>query len=262
MKTQFRYIYGPVSSWRVGSSLGIDPISQDEKICSYDCPYCQLGATKSYSTTRQLYVPEDSIVKEVEMLPSDIAIDYLTISGRGEPTLAFNLRDIIKALKNIRHEPVAVITNSSLINRQDVRDDLSCADFVIAKLDASSQESFLAANRPFQGALFNDIVEGIRAFRKSFKGKLAIQIMFIEQNLSCAKDISDIVQVIQPGEVQINTPLRPCGVRPLSREQLHDIQGYFDGIPAVSVYESHKKTVRPVSEKDTLKRRGKDLDGH
>jgi hypothetical protein len=80
---KFRYIYGPVPSWRVGSSLGIDLLSQKGKICSFDCLYCQLGKTKITTATRQLYVSVDDILKELDMLPEDISIDYLTLSGRG-----------------------------------------------------------------------------------------------------------------------------------------------------------------------------------
>jgi wyosine [tRNA(Phe)-imidazoG37] synthetase (radical SAM superfamily) len=177
---KFHYIYGPVPSWRVGSSLGIDLLSQKENICSFDCPYCQLGKTKITTITRQTYVPVDNILKELDRLPEDISIDYLTLSGRGEPTLAKNLGDIIKLLKEARKEPVAVITNSSLMNRQDVCEELSCADFVIAKLDACSSESLMEVDKPFPEMKFENIVEGMQIFRKHFRGKMAIQAMFME----------------------------------------------------------------------------------
>jgi wyosine [tRNA(Phe)-imidazoG37] synthetase (radical SAM superfamily) len=257
MENNFKYIYGPVPSWRVGSSLGIDLLSQEEKICSYNCLYCQLGKTKSFTTTRQLYVPEDMIVKELEMLPSNIAIDYITLSGRGEPTLAINLGDTINVLKGIRKEAVAVITNSSFLYRQDVREELSSADFVIAKLDACSQEFFMAVNQPFQGAEFDVVVQGIKEFKRHFKGKLALQIMFIKENAQYAGGIAGITEEIQPDEIQINTPLRPCGVQPLKREELSEIKNLFGNLNAISVYESRKKDVKPISDRDTLRRRGK-----
>lgn len=257
MGKKFRYIYGPVPSWRVGSSLGIDLLSQEEKICSFDCLYCQLGRTKTLTATRQLYIPEDLIIREIEMLPVGIDIDYITLSGRGEPTLAINLGDTINALKGIRKEAIAVITNSSLMNRQDVREELSSADFVIAKLDACSQESFMAVNQPFKGAEFDAIVQGIKEFKRYFKGRLALQIMFMKENAQYAGDIAEIARQIHPDEVQINTPLRPCGVQPLEREELSKIKDLFSGLNAISVYESRKKIVKPISDGDTLKRRGK-----
>jgi len=71
MGNKFKYIYGPVPSWRVGSSLGIDLLSQEEKVCNYNCLYCQLGKTKIFTTTRQFFVSEGSIVKELEKIPAD-----------------------------------------------------------------------------------------------------------------------------------------------------------------------------------------------
>ncbi|MCX5808139.1 MAG: radical SAM protein [Proteobacteria bacterium] len=257
MEKKFKYIYGPVPSWRVGSSLGIDLLSQNEKICSYGCLYCQLGRTKFLTSTRQSYVPEDTILRELEMLPADISIDYITLSGRGEPTLAINLGDTINALKGIRKEAIAIITNSSLMNRQDVQKELSSADFVIAKLDACSKGSFMAVNQPFQGTEFDVIVQGIKEFKRYFQGKLALQIMFIKENAQYAGYIAGIAKEIHPDEVQINTPLRPCGVEPLKKDELSEIKDLFSGLNAISVYESRKKIVKPISDKDTLKRRGK-----
>lgn len=254
---KFHYIYGPVPSWRVGSSLGIDLLSQKKKVCSFDCLYCQLGKTKIATITRQSYIPVDDILKELDMLPEDISIDYLTLSGRGEPTLAKNLGDMIKLLKGARKEAIAVITNSSLMNRQDVREELSYADFVIAKLDACSQESLMEVNKPFPEMKFENIVEGMQIFRKHFQGKMAIQVMFMESNMKHACAINEIVREINPDEVQINTPLRPCAVDPLGKEALARIKDIFGGLNAISVYESTKRCVTPISDKDTLKRRGK-----
>jgi len=254
---KYKYIYGPVPSWRIGSSLGIDLLSRRAKICSFDCVYCQLGKTKLATTTRQFYAQADDIIKELNTLPEDISIDYLTISGRGEPTLAKNLGDMVKLLKKERKEPVAVITNSTLMNRQDVREELSDADFIIAKLDACSQDSFLEINRPVSEIEFDNFLEGLTIFKKYFPGKMALQIMFIESNVKYAFAISQIAREINPDEVQLNTPLRPCAVNPLSREVMAGVKDIFGGLNVLSVYESSKKQVKPISDEDTLKRRGK-----
>ena len=127
---RFKYLYGPVSSWRLGSSLGIDPISTTGKICSFDCLYCQLGSGAAYTRKRRLYVPTEEIIKEIEQLPKDLAIDYFTFSGRGEPTLALNIGEIIRKLRTIRKEKIAVITNASLMDKISLRRELALADFV------------------------------------------------------------------------------------------------------------------------------------
>lgn len=252
----FKYVYGPVPSWRLGSSLGIDPISREAKICSFNCIYCQLGSAGVCSTERKIYVPEKKIIEELKSLP-DVRIDYATFSGRGEPTLAANLGQTIKTVKALGKARVAVITNSSLMDREDVRRELAFADFVIAKLDACSQELFAKVNRPEETVKFDSVVEGIKNFKNTFSGRLALQIMFVGENSMHAREIARIAREIDPDEVQLNTPLRPCGCRPLPKEELEVIKGFFEGMNIISVYETEKKNVRAISKNDTLRRRGK-----
>lgn len=253
---KYRYIYGPVPSWRLGASLGIDPISQKEKVCSFNCIYCQIGKTKTFTRKRKVFVPTKKIIEELRCLPP-VDIDYLTFSGRGEPTLAENLGEMIAEVKRIRKEPVAVLTNSSMLCRKEARNALSQADFVVAKLDASSGDLFEKINRPVKGIALADVIKGIRDFRAAYKGKFALQIMFVEENSSYSGEIAGIARDIEADEVQLNTPLRPCAARPLSKKRMEEIEKHFEGLNAISVYKSVRKKVKPVSREDTLKRRGK-----
>ena len=150
---KFRYIYGPVSSWRLGSSLGIDVLSAKEKACSFDCLYCQIGRTAVKTKKRKIYAPTKDVIKEISNLPPDLKIDYITFSGTGEPTLASNLGELIKKIKGLRREKIAVITNSSLMNNKAVREELALADFVIAKLDAPNEEMFEKIIHPLSKSL-------------------------------------------------------------------------------------------------------------
>ena len=255
-KQNYKYIYGPVSSWRLGRSLGVDPISYKRKICTFDCLYCQLGEAEAFSDRRMVFVDVAEIIDELDLLPP-IQIDYITFSGAGEPTLAKNLGQMIKSVKETRKTKTAVITNSSLIDKVDVQDDLLQADCVVAKLDAASSSVFDRINRPTETIKFNTVIHALRKFRDIYKGKLAIQIMFIEENKKFAHEISQIVKEINPDEVQINTPLRVCKVKPLSESELFHIKSYFKDFNAISVYEASKKHVNSISNKDTLARRGK-----
>ncbi len=255
-KKNYKYIYGPVPSWRLGSSLGIDPLSKGEKICTFDCVYCQVGKTNLLTDKRETFVKIEDIVEELNNLPH-IKIDYITFSGRGEPTLAKNLGQMIKEIKKIRNEKIAVLTNSSLINREDVQKDLLAADFVVAKLDASSQGIFESVNHPVSTIKIDTIIQAIKDFKSCYLGKLALQIMFMEENKKYAKEIAQIAREIRPDEVQLNTPLRPCGIKPLTNSEMDIIEGYFVGLNTISVYKTEKKIVNPISSEDTLRRRGK-----
>jgi len=261
MESAYKYIYGPVFSWRLGISLGIDLLSQEEKICNFDCVYCQLGPTKNYTVNRKIYVPVKEVIEELEKLPAT-KIDYITFSGRGEPTLAGNLGDCIKAIKAIRKEKAAVLTNSALMDQGEVRKDLALADFVIAKLDVCSPESLREVNRPSEKTKFSSILEGIKEFKNSYAGKFALQIMFIDSNRDNIAKLIYLVNYIKPDEVQINTPLRPAKIRPLSEEDIVRIKDYFrrvcSGVNVISVYDERmQKEVLAISDEDTLKRRGK-----
>lgn len=261
-KKVYKYIYGPVSSWRLGKSLGIDPLSQKEKVCTFDCIYCQIGKTLRFTRERKVYVLADEVIKEIKSLPA-LKVDYFTFSGRGEPLLAKNLGRMIRALKKIRKEKIAVLTNSTLLSRKDVRKELLPADFVSLKLDAYSQDSLKKINNPAMGITFPSILKGIMQFKKEYKGRLGLQIMFVRENKDSYKKLAVLAAKIQPDEVQINTPLRPCGVKPLSEKQIAKITAYFRKIPVlkgrkiISVYEAKPEKVTPISTKDTLKRRGK-----
>lgn len=251
----YKYIYGPVASFRLGRSLGIDLLSQENKICTFDCLYCQLGKASASTNERSLHIPTSKIIAELETFPK-IQVDYITFSGRGEPTLTKNLGEAIRAVRSLRREPVAVLTNSSLMDREDVRAELSVADFVIAKLDAYSQASLELINRPAQGPGFEQIYNGLKRFREKYGGKLALQIMFMAQNKDSTPILAELSAEIKPDEVQICTPVRPCGVKPLKKGEILRIKEYFKGMRVVSVYDGQIKKVEPISQKATLKRRG------
>jgi len=201
-------------------------------------------------------VPVENVIKELESLPP-LKIDYITFSGTGEPTLAENLGEMIKAVREIRKERIAVLTNSSLMHRDNVIKDLFLADLVVAKLDAPSQDIFELVNKPIKNIRMGAVIRAIKDFRSCYKGRLALQIMFMEENKNFAKEIARIAEEINPDEVQLNTPLRPCGIKPLAKDEMTVLEGYFRGLNTVSVYKAVKKGVRPISSEYTLKRRGK-----
>ncbi len=256
MEKNYKYLYGPVYSWRLGVSLGIDPISTKSKTCNFDCIYCQLGKTVQWENERKVFVKTQDFIKEIKTLPASLTIDHFTFSGRGEPTLAKNLGEMIDALRKVRKEKIAVITNSSLMYNHSVRSDLLKADFVLAKLDACSRETFESVNKTMEGANFPVIVDGIKDFRSLFRGKLALQIMFMKENKSYAHQIARVVYDIDPDEVELNTPLRPSAVKPLSKKELHELKSYFQGLPVVSVYDVERKSIEPLNEEETMKRHG------
>jgi wyosine [tRNA(Phe)-imidazoG37] synthetase (radical SAM superfamily) len=254
---KFKYIYGPVSSWRLGRSLGVDPLSKEGKICTFDCSYCQIGKTKIFSSVRKTFVSTEDIAKEISSLPKTMKMDYIAISGNGEPTLARNLGDIIKRIRKIRKEKIAVITNASLISRSDVQDELRLADFVLMKLDANAEDLFRNVNNPMEEIRFGDVIKGIKKFKDTYRGRLALQVMLIAKNKSYAREIVKMAEKLGIKEVQLNTPLRACADKPLSKPDMDIIKKYFKGMSVDYVYNAKRKTVMPMDKDDAEKRHGR-----
>ncbi len=219
-----------------------------------DCIYCQLGKTASLTKERGNFVPTQDVVDEISRIPLHF-VDYITFAGRGEPTLAKNLGEMIRGIKVLRHEKIAVLTNSSLMNLKEVRDDLMAADFVLAKLDAGNQKLFQAVDQG-HGLDLEEIIHGIMDFRLSFKGKLALQIMLVDQNIENIRQIAEISRRIGANEIQLDTPFRPCAIKPLDRQRVQWAKKFFDGMPVVSVFDAPLQEYTPMDERATMKRHG------
>jgi wyosine [tRNA(Phe)-imidazoG37] synthetase (radical SAM superfamily) len=172
--------------------------------------------------------------------------------------MATNLGDAILALKKIRPEKVAVITNSSTVMQPDVRADLCLADLILFKIDAPNQEVFERVNQAPKNLKLAHIIEGIRLLKKTYKGKLAIQTMMTEDNKACATELAQLIRTLEPDEVQLNTPLRPNPLKPLSEAEMAEVKKPFVqlGLNVLSVYEEEKKSYQPFDDEATEKRHG------
>jgi wyosine [tRNA(Phe)-imidazoG37] synthetase (radical SAM superfamily) len=226
------YIFGPVPSRRLGLSLGVDVIPK--KVCTLDCVYCEVGPTDKRALRRREYFPAEAIIAEVEQaLSARAGIDYVSFSGSGEPTLNSKLGEIIRAVKQSTSIPVAVITNGTLLSWEDVRYDLLDADVVLPSLDAVTQEVFERIDRPHPQLRIESIIEGLKQFRKEFKGQLWLEIMFAKgynDSEDETRRMKDVIKQIQPDKIQLNTVTRPPsenGVEPVSHERLKEIQTVF-----------------------------------
>jgi wyosine [tRNA(Phe)-imidazoG37] synthetase (radical SAM superfamily) len=258
-----RYLYGPVASWRLGRSLGMDILSTAEKTCSFECLYCQLGRTVNKTTERKVFVPTDAIERELQALAPFIeeTSDVITFAGMGEPTLGANLGEVVDAIRRHTRKPIAILTNAVLITDPEVREDLKKLDIVVAKLDAPDQAIFEEVNKPVSAEIKLDkIIAGLKEFRCEYSGRLCLQLMFVAANRDSGAAMARIAADIQPDEVQVNTPLRPCGVAPLSVEEMKQIEKQFaklkPEIAVVSVYEKMKPEVRAIDKEAVIRRRG------
>ncbi len=248
-------VYGPVASWRLGSSLGIDLICSPKKICSFECSYCQLEETEEHTIERRNFVSIGKLEGELTDALIKTNPDVITLSGTGEPTLAKNMDKAIHKIKNLSDLPIAILTNSTLLYLKDVRESLKKIDIIVAKLDAGNKDIFKKINHPVRKITFEKTLTGIKKMREEFKGKFATQTMFIDKNKSNALEIAKITREINPDEVQINTPLRPCKEKPLSVKELDEIEKKFSNLSTINVYHSKKPMTDPMDKIELFKRR-------
>ncbi len=174
-------IFGPVPSRRLGKSLGVNNIPP--KTCSYSCVYCQLGRAAKMTSKRAAFYGPDEIfesarIKVEKTLSMGEKIDYITVVSDGEPTLDINLKAVILKLKTLGF-PVAVITNSSMVFMEEIKEALSSADLVSLKVDAVDNRIWKKINRPHKDLDLDLILEGALKFSEIYKGELITETMLI-----------------------------------------------------------------------------------
>jgi len=229
-----KYTFGPVPSRRLGMSLGVDIVPF--KTCSFDCVYCQLGATTDKSVQRQSFVPVKDVMDELRQVldREGERIDFVTFSGSGEPTLNSDIGEMINQTKTFSNVPVAVLTNGSLLYREDVRKDLSRADLVVPSLDAITEQALSAVNRPHESLNAGMIVEGIKAFTQDFAGEIWLEIMIVKgvnDDLADLKQTADLVRGLKLNKIHLNTVARPPTedfAQAVTAEEMSRVAGMFD----------------------------------
>jgi len=203
--------FGPVPSRRLGHSLGINNIPP--KICTYSCVYCQLGRTKKMQVERRMFYNPQKILRDVQDKVKETRdpIDYLTFVPDGEPTLDINLAYEIDLLKSLGIK-IAVITNGSLIWREDVREALMEADWVSLKIDSVQEEFWRKINMPYGTLQLSSIQQGMFEFARAYKGELVTETMLV-RTVNDSEDslgkIADLLARLKPDRAYLSIPTRP-----------------------------------------------------
>lgn len=210
----FKFVFGPVMSGRLGRSLGLDLLGG--RVCSMDCVYCEVGATREHTIERAPYVPAEDILHELEEWKEQghTPPDMITLGGLGEPTLNTELPYVIEeARKLFPGVPVAVLTNATLMPDPAVRAELAMADVILPSLDSLVEDEFRRVNRPVPGVEAATVAEALEQFRKEYSGKIFLEILLVrgvndsERNLDLLADFCqrnafdriDVVTLSRPG---------------------------------------------------------------
>ena len=203
--------FGPIPSRRLGRSLGVNNIPP--KFCTYSCVYCQLGRTLRMQVNRRgFYAPEEiaqDVRQQVERTGGQV--DYLTFVPDGEPTLDANLGQEAALLRSLSI-PIAVITNGSLVWREDVREDLSGADWVSLKVDSVLEPIWRRINRPARSLRLSAILDGMLSFAESYRGRLMTETMLVQglnDGEESLREVAAFLARLRPARAYISVPTRP-----------------------------------------------------
>ena len=256
--------FGPVPSRRLGRSLGINNIPP--KVCTYSCVYCQLGRTIKMRVERRAFYEPEEILKAVQEKVNKAkaageSIDYLTFVPDGEPTLDIHLGREIELLRPLGI-PIAVITNASLIWREDMRRALMKADWVSLKVDSSREDVWRRINRPHRTLQLASILDGMLEFAKAYRGELATETMLVEgvnDSDDHLREVADFLARLRPAKAYLSIPTRPPAeewVRPPGEEAFNRayqiLSERLDHVEYLMGYEGNAFAFTGNAEKDLL----------
>jgi len=244
-----RIAFGPIPSRRLGRSLGVNNIPA--KVCSYACRYCQVGPTTELSIEPRAFLdPEqirDGVAEHLRRIRADGQdADFLTFVPDGEPTLDVRLGESIEALRGLGI-PIAVITNSSLLWREDVRARLGRADLVSVKVDSVSRSLWRRVNGPHRDLDLDVVLAGVRVFAAGFPGTLISETMLVaglNDSVESLTATAEFLAGIAPRTAYLAVPIRPPAVAgttiPDEARLIRAHEAYSARLPSVELLIGHE----------------------
>lgn len=256
--------FGPVPSRRLGRSLGINNIPP--KVCTYSCVYCQLGRTTKMGIEQSAFYKPEEILRDVRnkverTKEAGESVDYLSFVADGEPTLDINLGREIELLRSLGIR-IAVITNSSLIWREDVRKSLMKADWVSLKMDSVREEVWRRIDRPHGSLQLASLLDGALEFAQAFEGELATETMLVEgvnDGDNHIREVASFLARLRPATAYVAIPTRPPAeewVHPPDEEVINRayqiLSGRIDQVEYLIGYEGNAFAFAGNVEEDLL----------
>lgn len=254
----FKHVFGPVPSRRLGVSLGVDLVTP--KSCNMNCVFCECGATRELKLKRESFKDIDEVKNEILEAIKIVKPDYITFSGSGEPTLSKDLGKIIEWIKSNLEIKVCVITNSLLLEDNEVVKELEKTDLIMPTLNSVDNLIFKKINRPSAQIDVSQVMRGLENLSKKYKGKIYIESFIIEglndSNEHTEKMVA-FLKNINFTKLQLNTLDRPGTenwVQPASYETMQRIKNkYLElGISNVEIVKEMKELDKKIEVNEEL----------
>ena len=244
---QSSVVYGPIDSRRFGKSLGINLLPSDQKICSFDCLYCQYGETainKLGSFPDLGHIHEEVQERLIKSKENKEGLSWIMIAGNGEPTLHPQFHEAVKLLLSLREAyapavPIGILSNSSTCHRPDIQDSLLKLDGRFMKLDAGDTHTFHAINRPISPSVWKEVIGGLYHLHRIVIQSMFVNGAFDNTTDKAVEDWIRAVQYIQPESVQVYTVDRPTadkGILAVPKEKLEAIANRLSDKAHVSAF--------------------------
>lgn len=233
-------VFGPIHSRRLGTSLGMNLLPYDGKVCSFNCIYCECGYNEDGRTKTEL--PNRKNVKAalehklLKLKEENVKIDVITFAGNGEPTLHPHFAEIIDDTIELRNKyvpeaKISVLSNAMHIAKESVFNALKKIENNILKLDSANIETVRLIDQP-NSPTYN--IERQIEFFKKFEGNFILQTMFVRGSHkgqivdnTTEEEINgwlDIIKITHPKEVMIYTIDRETPEKNLEKVPLEELK--------------------------------------
>ncbi|MDX2360233.1 MAG: radical SAM protein [Crocinitomicaceae bacterium] len=245
------HVFGPIKSRRLGSSLGLNLLSTQQKVCNFDCVYCECGLTHSYKENEALYVDEQEFIQQLEdrlkvCKVDKTPIDAITFAGNGEPTLHPNFATIIDQVVELRNQffpnaSIAVLTNGVTLKNSEIETALTKVDKAIVKLDAGTSEDIKQIDQPKRTVNVDALIDLLQ----KFKGPLHIQTMFLKGTVNgqiidntsgdSLKSWLSCIERIAPKEVMLYSLDRDTPIETLEAVTKKELEAIAKKVEAMNI---------------------------
>jgi wyosine [tRNA(Phe)-imidazoG37] synthetase (radical SAM superfamily) len=255
-----RFVYAVVSRRAGGLSIGVN--LNPDKVCNFDCPYCQVDRTvpggPAAIDVPVLRVELDALLDEVaagtlwSRPPFDTTdpalrrVADIAFSGDGEPTTPPEFPEAARTARDAREArglafPLRLITNATMFDRPRVRAALGLFDELWCKLDAGTEAYFHLVDGtrlPFAKVLANLLAVArerpivIQSMFLAFKGAgpTAEEIAAYVGRLREMSDRGGSIQAVQVYTVA----RRPADPRVTALER-RVLEGVADAVRAIGI---------------------------
>lgn len=244
-------VFGPIHSRRLGSSLGINLLPYDGKLCSFDCIYCECGFNKDFRTHTKLPDRENfnaALKDKLQTLQKNgTKIDVITFAGNGEPTLHPEFANIIDDTIALRNQfapeaKISVLTNGMNVGKPEIFEALKKVENQILKIDSAFDETAKLIDRPNTK---DYSIAKQKELYKRFNGNFVLQTMFLRGEFegrkidnTTEKEVSawlELVRELNPREVMIYTIDRETPAKKLEKTPIEELRKIADRVGQLGI---------------------------